>query len=431
MSVRNLQFLFEPRSVAVIGATENARHIGAIVLRNLIAGGFRGSILPVNPKYDTIAGLKNYRRIADLPQVPELALICTPPRTVAAIVGELGAIGTKAVIVHSGMVEIAGGQHGSLTLRMLHAAAPYLLRILGPDSVGLQVPQIGLNASIAPASALPGSIAFVSQSGALANVVLDWAGSRGIGFSRFVTLGQCADIDVADVLDYLARDACTKSILLYVEQIGHARKFMSAARAAARSKPTLVVRAGGRSAGDDVYDAAIRRAGMLRLQSTEELFGAVETLAWARSAQGERLSIVTNGGGLGAMAAHALVAAGGSLVALSDETQARLQQALPAGWSGDNPLDIADNAAAESYVEVMRVLLQEPESDAILFIHAPSALVASADIARAIVPLAQQTSRNILTCWPGGALAEPARQPGSAEALGAWAWELPASLPAQ
>ena len=424
MSIRNLHCLFAPKSVAVIGASDKPNSVGATVLRNLLEGGFAGAIYPVNPKHAMLGTHKVYRSIADLPSTPELAVICTPAASVPGIISELGAHGTRAVIVLSAGL---GGndEHGrSLKQAMLDAANPYLLRILGPNCVGMLVPGIGLNASFAHTGALPGQIAFVSQSGALVTGVLDWAKSRGIGFSKFISMGDSADIDFGDVLDYLAGDPDTKAILLYVEDVRHARKFMSAARAAARSKPTLVLKAGrapegakaaashtGALAGSDaVYDAAIRRAGMLRVISTEDLFNAVETLARARPLHGERLTIMTNGGGPGVMATDALVCNGGTLATLSPDSLAQLNAVLPRTWSHANPVDIIGDAPAERYRQTLEILLQDPQSDAILFIHAPTAIVPSADIARALAPLAGHAGRNILACWLGGDAVAEARQ---------------------
>jgi acetyltransferase len=425
MSVRNLQHLFAPGSIAVIGASEKSNSVGATVLRNVIAGGFKGAIFPVNPKYATLQGLKTWHSVARLPQAPDLAVICTPPATVPGIIAELGERGTRAAVVLTAGLGTAKDGHGrTLKQAMLDAANPYLLRILGPNCVGLLVPGIGLNASFAHTDALPGRIAFVSQSGALVTGVLDWARSRGIGFSKFISLGDSADVDFGDVLDFLASDADTGAILMYMEDVHHARKFMSAARAAARSKPTLVLKAGrvpegakaaashtGALAGsDDVYDAAIRRAGMLRVLSTEDLFDAVATLARAHPLHGERLTIVTNGGGPGVMATDALICAGGKLSPLSLETLGKLDEILPATWSRANPVDIIGDAPAARYVQTMEILLQDPQCDAILFIHAPTAIVPSAEIARAVVPLVQQSPRNILACWLGGDAVAQARR---------------------
>ncbi|MES2016911.1 MAG: bifunctional acetate--CoA ligase family protein/GNAT family N-acetyltransferase [Pseudomonadota bacterium] len=425
MSVRNLDRLFAPKSVAIIGASDRPHSVGATVLRNVIEGGFGGAIYPVNPKYDTVAGRLAYAHVRDLPEAPDLAIICTPPASVPELIRQLGQRGTRAAIVlTAGLGALRDGQGRTLKQAMLDEARPYVLRVLGPNCVGMLVPGIGLNASFAHTGAQPGKIAFVSQSGALVTGVLDWANSRGIGFSKFISLGDSADVDFGDVLDYLASDPATSAILMYMEDVRHARKFMSAARAAARNKPVLVLKAGrmlegakaaashtGALAGaDDVYDCAIRRAGMLRVLTTEDLFAAVETLAHARPLFGERLVIMTNGGGPGVMATDALVAGGGSMAQLSDATLARLDQVLPATWSHANPADIIGDAPAERYVRALGILQDDPQGDAILFIHAPTAIVPSADIARALAPIAQASSRNILACWLGGAAVAEARQ---------------------
>ncbi|CAN5456000.1 bifunctional acetate--CoA ligase family protein/GNAT family N-acetyltransferase [soil metagenome] len=432
MTVRNLKHLFAPHSVAVIGASEKANSVGATVLRNLLAGGFKGEIFPVNPKYDALAGHKVYRNVANLPIAPELAIICTPPATVPGIIGELGARGTRAAIVLTAGLGAIKDRHGkSLKQAMLDAAHPYLLRIIGPNCVGLLVPGIGLNASFAHTDALPGRIAFVSQSGGLVTGVLDWARTHGIGFSKFISLGEGADVDFGDVLDYLASDPDTHAILLYIEDIRHARKFMSAARAAARSKPTLVIKSGrapegakaaashtGALAGSDaVYDAAIRRAGMLRVLTTEELFGAVETLAHARLLDGDRLTIMTNGGGPGVMATDALITSGGRMAPLPDDVLKQLDLVLPATWSHGNPVDIIGDAPAERYVKTLEALLKNPQSDAILFIHAPTAIVSSVEIANALVPIARHAHCNFLACWLGGDGVAQARQIFSAAGI--------------
>jgi acetyltransferase len=425
MSIRNLQYLFDPKSVAVIGASQKAHSVGAIVLRNLVEAGFKGAIFPVNPKYDTLDRLQVYSGVKHLPIAPDLAVICTPPETIPKLIAELGARGTKAAIVLTAGLNVHKGADGtSIKQLMLEAAKPCLLRILGPNCVGLLVPGIGLNASFAHTGASPGKLAFVSQSGALVTGVLDWAKSRGIGFSKFISIGDGADVDFGDVLDYLASDADTHAILLYIEDIRHARKFMSASRAAARSKPVLVIKAGRAAEGakaaashtgalagsDDVYDAAIRRAGMLRVFSTEDLFGAVETLARAKPMKGDRLAILTNGGGPGVMATDALVLGGGKLAAISADTLHQLDAVLPATWSHGNPVDIIGDAPAERYSKAMQILMQDAQSDAILFIHAPTAIVPSIEIANAIAPLAKAASRNVIACWLGGDAVAPARR---------------------
>ena len=424
MSIRNLERLFRPQSVAVIGASGKSQTVGAIVLRNLVEGGFKGQIFPVNPKYRELAGIKVYPRVPDLPTIPDLAAICTPPATVPGLIGELGERGTKAaVVITAGLRTPRDAQGVDLKGRMLAAARPHLLRVLGPNSLGLLVPGLGLNASFAHTAALPGKIAFVSQSNALVASVLDWAKARGIGFSKFVALGDSADVDSGDVLDYLGGDVETHSVLLYIESIGAARKFMSAARALARIKPVLVVKAGrvaegtkaaashtGALAGaDDVYDAAIRRAGMLRVSSTADLFDTLATLARAQPLTSDRLAIMTNGGGPGIMAIDALVGNGGRLATLSRETLGKLDAVLPSTWSSGNPVDILGNAPAERYVQTLRILLDDVSSDAVLFIHAPTAIVSSTDIAAAVLPMVKELPRNVITCWLGGDAVKQAR----------------------
>jgi acetyltransferase len=423
MTIRNLEYLFRPRSIAVIGASDREGSVGATVMRNLLEGGFAGPVYPVNLRRAMVAGRTAYPDVMKLPEVPDLAVIATPPATVPEIIDALGARGTRAaVVLTAGLARATDAQGRNAKQAMLDAARPWLLRILGPNCVGLLVPGIGLNASFAHTSALPGNLAFVSQSGGLTTAVLDWAKTRGIGFSHFVSLGEAADVDFGDVLDYLASDPATRAILLYIESITSARKFMSAARAASRNKPVLAVKAGrlpegaraaashtGALAGsDEVYDAAIRRAGMLRVGTVLDLFDAVETLARAKPAQGDRLAIMTNGGGPGVMATDALARAGGRLARLSPATLKRLDEILPPTWSRANPVDIIGDAPARRYVAALEALADEPEADALLFIHVPTAIVPAAEIARACVPAAK--AGRVLACWLGGGTLDEARR---------------------
>ena len=424
MSIRNLEHLFQPGSVAVIGASDRPQSLGATLMRNLLEGGFAGPIWPVNPKHASVAGLPAYPDVTSLPQPPDLAVICTPAPTVPRLIDELGRRGTRAaVVLTAGLSAITAPGGPSLRQAMLDAARPHLLRILGPNCVGLLVPGIGLNASFAHTSALPGKLAFISQSGALTTALLDWAKSRDIGFSHFVSLGDSADVDFGDVLDYLGSDPGTRAILMYIESVQAARKFMSAARAAARNKPVLLVKAGrapegakaaashtGALAGSDaVFDAAVRRAGMLRVATLTDLFAAAETLARARPFRGERLAIMTNGGGAAVLAADALALGGGSLAELSAASLQRLHEFLPPTWSRGNPVDIIGDAPAERYARTLQVLLDDPGAQALLFMHAPTAIVPSAEIARACVPLMQSAAQPVLGCWLGGHAVDEAR----------------------
>jgi len=434
MSVRNLQSLFAPKSVALIGASDRPGSMGATLLENLQGAGYKGKLFAVNPKYERIGELPCHETVADLPEAPDLAVICTPPETVPQLVRQLGERGTRAaVVITSGLGRTSGlaaglhlGRGRTLRQAALDAAHPYLLRLLGPDSAGLLAPGLGLNASVAHSGALPGRIAFVSQSGSLMTGVLDWARTRGIGFSHFISLGDSSDVDLGDVLDYLASDGQAGAILLYVDELRHARKFMSAARAAARSKPVVVlksrragdeVRAAASESGalageDDAFDAAVRRAGMLRVYTTEGLFAAVETLAHAPPLHGERLAIVSNGRGPGALARDALRHGGGVPATLSPESVERLDAVLPAGWrAGDShaPVNLLGGAPPERYAAALEVLLKDPQVDAVLVVHSPTATVDSREVANAIAPLVRRASRPILSCWLGGASVAQAR----------------------
>jgi len=434
MTIRNLHLLFSPRSVALIGASDRPGSLGAVLLRNLVQGGFSGPIWPVNPRHHTLEGLTVWPDLASLPQPPDLAVICTPAASVVNLVRELGALGTRAAIVITAGLKQPWTEDCERTIEqaMLEAARPYLLRILGPNCLGVLVPGVGLNASFAPAQASAGPLAFVSQSGALATATLDWASERGIGFSHVISLGDSADIDFGDLLDYLATDAPTRAILLYIESIRHARKFMSAARAAARNKPVILVKAGRAQAGaraaashtgalatlDAVFDAAVERSGMLRVDTLEALFDAAQTLshlgqgragdldAMARG----RLAIVTNGGGAGVLAADAMAGAGGELAELQAQTLAALDACLPPTWSHGNPVDIIGDAPVSRYVQALQTVLAADEVDGVLFMHAPTAVVPAQDIAQACLPVMQQAGKPVLSCWLGGRSVVQARQ---------------------
>ncbi len=417
MSVRNLDKLLEPKSIALIGATPKPGSVGSVIARNLFHAGFAGPILPVNPKYDAIEGVFAYRDVASLPMVPDLAVICTPPETVPGLVAELGARGCKAaVVITAGFGELGEGRGKELERAMLEAARPHLMRIVGPNCVGVMVPGIGLNATFAHVTPPKGDIAFVTQSGAMATTVIDWAMPRKIGFSQMVSLGDMSDVDFGDMLDWLANDGRTRAVLLYVEAVTHARKFMSAARAAARLKPVIVIKAGrhaeaakaaashtGALAGADaVYDAAFRRAGMLRVFDIDELFDAVATLAAPPAHGGDRLAILTNGGGLGVLATDALMDEDGHLAALDPATLEKLDAVLPRTWSHGNPVDIIGDADGARYKAALDVLLGAPEVDAILALNCPTAIASSVDAAEAVVSVAKSRRRPVFASWLGG-----------------------------
>lgn len=414
MTVRSLESLFNPSSIALIGASKTPGTVGYVLARNLMSAGFDGPIMPVNPKHRAIGGVLTWPNVGSLPVTPELAVISTPADVVPGIVADLRNRGTKAaIVVTAGFGE--GGDRDGLSLAGALREAAGDMRIVGPNVLGVMVPGIGLNAGFAGRTSLVGDLAFVAQSGAVLASVLDWATARGIGFSHMVSLGDMLDVDFGDMLDYLGRDPHVRAILLYIEAVKDARKFMSAARAAARMKPVVVVKGGrqpegaraatshtGALAGSDaVYDAAFRRAGMLRVTDMAELFDAVETLSRAPRIGGERLAIITNGGGMGVLATDGLIDEGGTLAALSDETIARLGAALPPTWSHGNPVDIIGDAPAERYKAGMEALLADPGIDAILVLNTPTAVADSLVAAEAVIATLGKRHLPVLACWLG------------------------------
>jgi acetyltransferase len=426
VSIRNFDALLAPRSVALFGASDAPRSVGGKVLENLLGAGFEGPVYAVNPRAPRITSVPVFASAAALPQTPDLAIIATPAWTVPQIVAEVAALGTRAaVVISAGFGESSDADGGRLQQAMLDAARPSLLRVIGPNCVGILVPGSRLNASFAHLTPRPGRIAFVTQSGAVLTAVLDWAHERGIGFSYLLSLGGMADVDFGDTLDYLANDRGTDAILLYVEAITHARKFMSAARAAARSKPVIVCKSGrhaesaaaarshsGALAGADaVYDAAIRRAGMLRVYALEDLFDAVEMLAVGRRPVGARLAIVTNGGGMGILATDDLIDEGGELARLSRDTLVRLDAVLPHAWSHGNPVDIVGDADATRYRHVLDAILPDPGVDAALVLNCPVALLDGIDAARVLTEvLTRFRDKPILASWVGGGVQSESRR---------------------
>ncbi|MDR3510961.1 MAG: bifunctional acetate--CoA ligase family protein/GNAT family N-acetyltransferase [Caulobacteraceae bacterium] len=415
MTTRNFDALFEPKSIAVIGASNQPQTVGAVLARNLFAGGFQGAIMAVNPHETAIQSTFAYRSVAELPVRPDLAVIATPPPSIPGLIAELGEKGCRAAVVVTADVD------KDLSAAMLQAARPHLMRIVGPNCVGFMSPRRGINASFAHIAPKAGDIAFLSQSGAVLTSVLDWAAARQLGFSHIISLGEMSDVDLGDLLDYLAQDEATRSILLYVESVKLARKFMTAARIAARAKPVLVVksgrgRAGGPSSGtlasaDAVYDAAFRRAGMLRVFEVREVFEAAETLATRLTVRGDRLTILTNGGGVGVLAADALEAWGGRLATLAPEVVEALDACLPQTWSHANPVNILRDASGERYGAALRALLKNRGQDAILAINCPTGVVAPDEAVEAVLAAAPASrTPPILTCWLGEATANLARR---------------------
>lgn len=422
MTIRNLEFLLQPRSVAFIGASPELGSVGNIVARNMLAGGFKGPIWLVNPRYTAVEGQRCFSSVRELPEAPDLAVIATPPKTVPDLVAELGQKGTRATVI------ITAGIGEDLADAMLCSARPTCLRIQGPNCLGLLLPAIGLNASFSHRAPLSGDLAFLSQSGVLIPSIIDWASARSIGFSHIVSLGDMADVDFGDLLDYLAADTSSRAILLYIESVTDAPKFMSAARSAARAKPVIVMKSGRHAAGaraaishtgalfssDAAYDAAFRRAGLLRVREFEELFDAAEILSRAPPLSGERLMIVTNSSGAGVLAADRLADWNGVLAPLTVVTRSRLDAVLPPTWSKGNPVDIIDDADPDRYGKALDVLLGDDTADALLVMNCPSALADSTLAAKATLDAIRRHRMGrhgipVLTAWLGDGAAEPAR----------------------
>ncbi len=426
MSIRNLKALLRPQSVAVIGATTRPQAAGSVVMHNLLQADFGGPVMPVTAEHVSVAGVLAYPDIASLPEAPDLALVCSEAALVPDAIRALGGRGARSACILTAALHRTTLADGRTALDAARAEARAAgMRLLGPNSMGIMVPGIGLNASFAPENAPPGKIAFVSQSGALCSAVLDWASAKGIGFSHFIHTGDGADIGFGDLLDYLGSDPSTRAVLLYIETIDAKRGFMSGARACSRNKPVLAIKAGrsaggaraaswhtGRLAGSDmVFDAALRRAGMLRVKDIDEIFGAVETLARARPMKGNRLAILTNGGGIGVIAADDLADGSGVLAELSDELLARLDGQMPPNWSRGNPVDIVGDADGARYVTALTALLDSKEIDAVLVMHAPTAISSATEVAEAVIKVFKERPRaNIMTCWVGAEKVRQARR---------------------
>ncbi len=413
MTIRNLEFLFKPKAVAVVGRGTGAEAPDARLVRNLIRQGFDGPIMPVNPERTALHGILCYPDFEALPVVPELALFTGPLAEAPAAIARLGERGTRAVLLlNDEMLKTQPDGGTALRQALLDAAKPHLVRIAGPDSFGLATPGTGLDATLGYTPIRAGQLGLVSQSCAITRSVLDWAYSRRIGFSHVLSVGAKIDVDFADMLDYLARDAHTRAILLYLENITDSRKFMSAARTAARIKPVVVLRPrrfGIDPAEDAVYDAAFRRAGMLRVHDIEQMFDSAKVLSAAKPVHGNRLAILGNSRSLGLLITETLEATGGVLAGLDAEAHARLAPLVAPGQPLVNPLDLGDRVTAERYGAALDALLDAPGIDGVLVLHAPYAPEADLACAQAVAERAARSRRMVITCWLGGDAATPAR----------------------
>ncbi len=417
MSIRNLDKIFEPHRVAVIGASDAPSSVGYTVLRNLVGSGFRGVVYPVNPKREAVQGIQAYKDIPSLPHAPDLAVICTPAPTVPALVRQCGEVGTKGLVVISAGFREIGAEGRKLEEQIRCEQRKFDgMRILGPNCLGIIVPGISLNASFAAASPAKGHIGFISQSGALCTSVLDWALDEGIGFSYFVSVGNMLDVSMGDLIDYFGSATETRSIILYIESISEAREFMSAARAFARTKPIVAYKAGrfaesaqaaashtGAMAGvDAVYEAAFQRAGIERIFQIEDMFDCAELLARQQTPKGDRLAIITNAGGPGVMTTDALIDRNGELAEISDETMQQLNEFLPVCWSHGNPVDVLGDAPPDRFARAVEIVLRDKNVDAVLVILTPQAMTDPTATAEAIGKAAAHAHKPILAAWMGG-----------------------------
>jgi len=419
MGVQNLDRIFKPRRIALIGISINPKSVSGKVLRNLVGSGFRGVVYPVNATSEAVMGIPCFPTLGDLPKTPDLAVICSAASTVPGWIEACGEAGIRGIIIISAGFRETGQQGRELENQIQKLQNRYPdMRIVGPNCLGIIVPALNLNLSFAPLMPADGNIAFVSQSGALCTSVLDWAREEKIGFSTFVSLGNTLDVDFGDLIDYLGMDPNTRSMILYIESIANAKKFISAARAFARTKPIIVYKAGrypqsaqvaashtgAMASSDDIYDAVFQRTGIARVQGIGEIFDCVALIGRNKIPRGDRLGIVTNAGGPGVMATDALIAAGGTLARLSEKTLDSLNTFLPPMWSRQNPVDVLGDDQYKRLVKAARTVLKDPGVDAGLVILTPQAMTNITAAARAIGQLQSETSKPILASWLGGYL---------------------------
>ena len=422
-----LDKIFIPRSVAIIGASDEEGTVGYALMKNFTEHGFEGKIYPVNIRKTEILGLKAYQTVEQIPEPVDLAVIATPAKTVPEIVEQYGKAGIKGIIIISAGFKEIGPEGKALEGKIQEIKKKYGLRIIGPNCLGVIRPSIGLNATFIGKMPKPGNIAFISQSGALGSAILDWAIHENIGFSNFVSIGSMIDVDFGDLIDYFGTDPKTRSILMYIEGLTDARKFMSAARHFARTKPIIVVKTGkytesakaaashtGSLTGEDIiYDAAFKRAGIVRVDEIEDLFNCAEVLGTQPLPKGPNLAIITNAGGPGVMATDALIAQGGKLAQLSQKTMETLNNILPHYWSRGNPIDILGDAKADRYKAVVEACLNDEGVDGILIIYTAQAVAEPVEIAKSIVELCKSRgyqNKTILTSFMGYGAVEEANR---------------------
>ncbi len=410
-----LDAIFAPKNIAVIGATENVNSVGRTIMWNLITNPFGGTVFPVNPKRPSVLGVKAYPSIRDVPDQVDLAVIVTPSKSVPGLIQDCVDLGIRgAIIISAGFKEI--GPEGVALEQQILATAKGKMRIIGPNCLGVMMPHRGLNATFAGAMARPGNVGFISQSGALLTSVLDWSFKENVGFSSFISIGSMLDVNWGDLISYLGDDPQTTSIVVYMETVGDARSFLSAAREVARDKPIIVIKAGrteaaahaaashtGSLAGsDDVLDMAFRRAGVLRVDKISDIFYTVEALAKQPRPRGKRLTILTNAGGPGVLATDSLIRDGGELAQITPETIEKLSSFLPSAWSHSNPIDILGDAGPDKYAKSLEIAAQDANSDGLLVILTPQAMTDPTETANLLKPYAHIEGKPVLASWMGG-----------------------------
>jgi acetyltransferase len=416
--------VFSPKVVAVIGATETQGSVGRTVFQNLGRGGFEGTVYPVNPKRSSVLCVKAYPTIAAVPEKVDLAVITTPAASVPGLIRECAAVGVPGAVIISAGFKETGPRGAALERQVLAEARKGKMRIVGPNCLGVMVPQLGLNATFASTIAKPGSVAFLSQSGALCTAILDWSLRENVGFSAFVSIGSMLDVNWGDLIYYLGDDPKTKSIVIYMESIGDARSFLSAAREVALTKPIIVIKVGRTEAAakaaashtgsltgsDEVLRAAFRRVGVLRVETIAELFHMADVLAKQPKPKGPRLAIVTNAGGPGVLATDMLIGSGGQLAEPSPQTFMALNELLPAAWSHHNPIDILGDAGPERYAKAVQIVADDPGNDGLLVILTPQAMTDPSGTAEQLKSFAQIPGKPLLASWMGGQEVEPGQQ---------------------
>ena len=411
-----LDAIFDPRSIAVIGATDRPETVGRTVLQNLLDGSYGGKVYAVNPQHTQVLGIPSHKNIASVPQKVDLAILATPAATIPTLVGECVDAGVKsAVVISAGFRE--RGEQGTQLEKLIQAQLNRgSMRLIGPNCLGIMSPAIGLNATFAKECAKPGSVAFLSQSGALLTAILDWSQREKVGFSSIVSTGSMLDVGWGDLIYYFGDDPRTKSILIYMESIGDARSFLSAAREIALNKPIIVIKVGKSEAAsraaashtgaltgsDEVFDAAFRRSGVLRVHSLADLFYMAEVLSKQPRPRGPRLTIVTNAGGPGVLATDSLIANGGELAPLSEATLKQIDAFLPLHWSHNNPIDVLGDADSDRYARALELASQDPNSDGLLAILAPQGMTDPTDVARRLAKYSHSNGKPLLATWMGG-----------------------------